>query len=508
MRHRRGVIAGSALAIAALALTAFPASADPAGSADRSPSLSEAVESAVSGPAPGAPAEMLRAMQRDLDLSPAQAKARVANEHLARKSEPVFRAELGESFAGSWTTGATSKLVVATTDRAEASAIEAAGARAEVVPHSMAELAAAKNALDRAAKRSSTDAAPVWYADVRTNRVVVHSPEPAAVAGFVDASGADPDLIRVVESAEQPRPLYDLRGGDAYYIGGGRCSIGFPVTSGSAEGFVTAGHCGDTGDSTSGHNRVSQGTFQGSVFPGSDYAWVQTNSNWTATPFVSGSGGADVQVSGSTQAPVGSSICRSGSTTGWHCGTIEQHDTSVTYSQGTIYEVTRTTVCAEPGDSGGSYISGDQAQGVTSGGSGNCTSGGTTYYQPVNEILQAYGLTLKTEGGSGNPPSDCASTQYAHSGSLTNNGQAVEPDGSYYYSSSSGTHFGCLDGPSGTDFDLYLQQWSGSGWTTVAQGITPGADEQVEYSGSAGYYRYVVHAYSGSGSYALASDRP
>lgn len=58
--------------------------------------------------------------------------------------------------------------------------------------------------------------------------------------------------------------------------------------------------------------------------------------------------------------------------------------------------MTRTTACAEPGDSGGAYISGDRAQGVTSGGSGNRTTGGTTYYQPVDEILSAYGLTLVT----------------------------------------------------------------------------------------------------------------
>lgn len=46
-------------------------------------------------------------------------------------------------------------------------------------------------------------------------------------------------------------------------------------------------------------------------------------------------------------------------------------------------------MCAEPGDSG------DQAQGVTSGGSGNRRSGGTTYHQPINEILRTYGLTLR-----------------------------------------------------------------------------------------------------------------
>jgi hypothetical protein len=53
-------------------------------------------------------------------------------------------------------------------------------------------------------------------------------------------------------------------------------------------------------------------------------------------------------------------------------------------------------VCAEGGDSGGSFITGDQAQGVTSGGYGNCSSGGRTWFQPINEILRAYGLTLLT----------------------------------------------------------------------------------------------------------------
>ncbi len=165
---------------------------------------------------------------------------------------------------------------------------------------------------------------------------------------------------------------------------------------------MTAGHCGSTGASTSGSNRVAQGSFQGSSFPGNDYAWVAANSNWTAQPWVNQNGG-NLTVRGSNVALVGASICRSGSTTGWHCGTVQQHNTSVTYSQGTVYEVTRTSVCAEPGDSGGSFISGDQAQGVTSGGSGNCSSGGTTYYQPVNEILSVYGLTLKTTGNGPSP---------------------------------------------------------------------------------------------------------
>jgi streptogrisin C len=34
---------------------------------------------------------------------------------------------------------------------------------------------------------------------------------------------------------------------------------------------------------------------------------------------------------------------------------------------------------------------------MTSGGSGDCTSGGTTYFQPVNEALSAYGVSLLTQ---------------------------------------------------------------------------------------------------------------
>jgi len=217
-----------------------------------------------------------------------------------------------------------------------------------------------------------------------------------------------------------------------------------------------------------------------------------------------------VTVAGSTEAAVGASICRSGSTTGWHCGTIAAKNQTVNYSQGSVSGLTRTNVCAEPGDSGGGWMSGQQGQGVTSGGSGNCSSGGTTYYQPVNEILSVYALTLRTSGGGGNPdpPTGCTGYEFTASGSLSSGGSVYQPNGSYYYSSASGAHRGCLDGPTGTDFDLYLQKWSGSAWTVVAQGITAAADENVTYSGTAGYYRWRVHAYSGSGSYSLGYSNP
>ncbi|ARP74124.1 serine protease [Streptomyces sp. MUSC 125] len=381
------------------------------------------------------PPAMLRAMERDFGLDRRQAERRLANEAEAGATAGRLRAALGSDFAGAWVHGAeSSALNVATTDSADVAAIEARGARAVVVHRSLVALDAAKARLDRAAAHRNTDDAPVWYVDVPSNKLVVQVVRPAAGRALVKAAGVDRSMVHLVKSAERPRPLYDLRGGDPYYINGNtRCSIGFPVTSGTRQGFATAGHCGQAGSTTAGYNQATQGSFQASIFPGNDMAWVAVNSGWTVTPYVSGAGGQDVQVTGSAQAPVGSSVCRSGSTSGWHCGTIQQLNTSVTYSEGTVTGVTRTTVCAEPGDSGGSYLSGSQAQGVTSGGSGDCTSGGTTFFQPINPLLQTYGLTLvTTTGGPGGPgnPGDPSGTWAA--GTVYQTGDVVTYGGASY----------------------------------------------------------------------------
>ncbi|MCK1797233.1 S1 family peptidase [Streptomyces sp. XM4193] len=386
LRSRRTAIAAAAVAVAALGVTTLPSVA---GAQQATPDRTAAVEKATEGVSSG----LLKAMERDLGLTADQAKVRIANEAEALKLEPTVRKDLGAAFAGSWVTQKSADLFVATTDKSQLAAIEKAGATAKLVDHSVKSLEKALKKLDTAAEKSAGTVAPVRYLDVKTNKVVVLSAKPAEAKKLVAASGVDAGAVKVVKSDEAPQPMYNLVGGDAYYMGGGRCSVGFSVRQGSTPGFATAGHCGRVGTATSGYNQVSQGTFRGSVFPGSDRAWVAVNSNWTPTPTVKGSGS---RVAGSQQAPVGSSICRSGSTTGWHCGTIQQHGTSVTYPEGTITGVTRTSVCAEPGDSGGSYISGSQAQGVTSGGSGNCRTGGTTYHQPINPILSAWNLTLVT----------------------------------------------------------------------------------------------------------------
>jgi hypothetical protein len=212
----------------------------------------------------------------------------------------------------------------------------------------------------------------------------------------------------VVPSLELPRLLEEVRGGDAYYIGpASRCSIGFSVTRGTQKGFISAGHCGKAGNATNGFNRSAQGIFQGSTFPISDHAWISVNPKWRLTAAVSNGGTGikgTVPIVGARVAIEGASVCRAGSTTDWHCGVIQQRDASVTYTQGIVFGLTRTNVCAEPGDSGGSFVSIDQAQGVTSGGSGDCSVGGTTYFQPIGPILTAYDLTLLTATRTPPPP--------------------------------------------------------------------------------------------------------
>ena len=108
---------------------------------------------------------------------------------------------------------------------------------------------------------------------------------------------------------------------------------------------------------------------------------------------------------------------------------------------------------------------------------------------------------LTTGGGGGSVPAACTGgTQYT--GTLSYTGDYdYHPNGTYYFSAVSGTHKGCLVGPAGTDFDLYLQKWNGSAWVIVARSETSTSNETISYSGTAGYYQFQVYSYSGGGGY-------
>ncbi|WP_034271714.1 S1 family peptidase [Haloechinothrix halophila] len=364
------------LAAGTAAVLTLPATAEPL-----SPSVTPTAEADT----------MAAAMQRDLGLSKQEAKQRLRSEAAAFEADETVRAELKDSFGGSYYDAELGTLVVGVTDRSKFDEVRAAGAQPRRVDDSRSEMDAVVEQLNEADAKVP-DAVAGWYVDVEANSVVMTTAigTTKQARDYVRAAGVKQSDVDVQQSTEDPRTLMDIIGGNAYYNDstGGRCSVGFSVYG----GFVTAGHCGDYGDYTS----QPSGYFAGSSFPGDDYAYVDAGSDDTPRPWVNMYNGWARVVQGSYEAPVGSSVCRSGSTTGWHCGYIEAKNQTVSYPSGTVYGLTRTDVCAEPGDSGGSFISGNEAQGMTSGGSGDCTWGGTTYFQPVNEVLNAYGLTLVT----------------------------------------------------------------------------------------------------------------
>jgi streptogrisin C len=491
----------------------------------------------ASVPAAGAPGveaavtpELLAAMQRDLGLNEDQARERLRVEAWASQTAAALRTELGEDrFAGAWLTDDAGQLMIAVTDDEAAALVEAAGAEPTMVSYSESYLLAAQDALNRLAEdldsyvEGASDAIAGWHIELSANTVVVHAPEWAETLArrLADATGQWREAIQVVISDERPRLLSDVRGGDEYHIEGvARCSVGFSVVG----GFVTAGHCALDGVNTSGVDGTPLGEFVAASFPGvgadgaEDWGVVEVYDGWTPQPEVNDYQGGTLPVAGSQEAPVGSSVCKYGATTGVSCGLIVATDASIIYPEGTITGLTRTTVCAEPGDSGGAWLSGDQAQGVTSGGSGDCTVGGSTYFQPLNEVLRQNDLTLVTTGGGADveattPPEQqeppaavdgCDAYDYTFQSQLAAPYFVeAQPDGRYYRILAPATHTVCLAGPDGADFDMVLQQWDGEAWETVAWSAGPTSDELITFDTGAGYYRIVVVSLGDSGGYVL-----
>ncbi|HEX4363095.1 MAG TPA: S8 family peptidase [Solirubrobacteraceae bacterium] len=108
------------------------------------------------------------------------------------------------------------------------------------------------------------------------------------------------------------------------------------------------------------------------------------------------------------------------------------------------------------------------------------------------------------------PPGSACGLAESYAGTLSGSGAGDSlppPDGTY--TAAAGEHRGCLRGPAGADFDLYLKKLSGGAWTTVAQSTTKSTStESVTYAGTAGSYRWRVLQRSGSGAYTFELSRP
>ncbi|MFD7082174.1 S1 family peptidase [Streptomyces sp. NPDC059918] len=254
---------------------------------------------------------------------------------------------------------------------------------------SAARLAAAGASVQRA-----DVAGTAWYTDPASGTLVVTADSTVTAADLArirGEAGADAAALRIERTPGKLRKL--ISGGDAIYTSGWRCSLGFNVRSGNTYYVLTAGHCTDGAGTwwTNSSHTTTVGSTVGSSFPTNDYGLIKYASSSPVPPGTVGS----QDITSAANATVGMSVTRRGSTTGTHGGSVTGLNATVNYGGGDIvYGMIRTNVCAEPGDSGGPLYSGTRAIGLTSGGSGDCTSGGTTFFQPAVEALNAYGVSV------------------------------------------------------------------------------------------------------------------
>ncbi|MFS8197883.1 S1 family peptidase [Streptomyces sp. CWNU-52B] len=336
-------------------------------------------------------------------------------------------AELGTSrTAGSWI-DAEGRPVVAVTDEKAAADVRDAGAVAKVVRYTMKDLRTATATLKDAPKVAGTS----WAMDYATNQVVVRADTTVSAAEWARLTEVAEGIGKSVrmertEGTFTPR----LNGADALFAGSGRCSAGFNVTNGQNDFILTAGHCGPVGTTWFSDQQGTKqvGSTVSDSFPGGDFSLVRYSPGTvlSGADVVSVGNGQGIRIVGAADPAVGQKVFRSGSTTGLQSGQVTGLNATVNYPQGTVTGLIETTVCAEPGDSGGPMFADGLALGVTSGGSGDCQEGGTTFFQPVTKALDSLGVKLAGDPGkAGQAAPSAGSTNSSGSGA----GAAAAPPG-------------------------------------------------------------------------------
>jgi streptogrisin D len=322
-------------------------------------------------------------------LAPAAATAAGASADPAATADRLTRA-LGTQGAGAYL-DASGRLTVNVLSAGAAAQVRAAGATPRLVTRSMASLERVKASLDAAAGAPFGSS---WGVDVASNTVLVSVPAGAG-SGFLAKARSFGSAVRVQQTrAVHTQAFY---GGQAIYRGGSRCSAGFNTRSGSGRNYVlTAGHCTNLGGTWTTSSGQTIGPVAASSFPGNDFGAIRISSPAALDP--RGGvlhNGAFRDITGASRVAVGTTACKTGSTTGTTCGQVLAYNVTVRYAEGTVYGLTRTNICTQPGDSGGAMYYNSLAQGITSGGSfGGCGGSFQSFFQPADEALSVYGLTL------------------------------------------------------------------------------------------------------------------
>lgn len=300
-------------------------------------------------------------------------------------------------------------LVIAVTDLATAELVRQAGAIPRLVRFTADQLLAVQRQLDHVAIGSGAGRVRSWFVDPRSGTVVVTVPSGARdslTKRFLRKAQANGDKVTIRRAPGVVTTTdgeFGLLGG--YQVDkntGYTCSLGFNArTRDGARIFLTAGHC-TAGKPSFSRNGYILGTTRSSSFPGNDYGSVNVIEGWDQRGLVERWGATDVVIRGSADAMVGATLCKSGKSTGWTCGQIVARKVTVNYGNNRIVKgLFQHTACVESGDSGGANVTGDYAQGITSGAaliSGQCMDkhgqANESYSQPIDEALSASGASL------------------------------------------------------------------------------------------------------------------
>jgi streptogrisin D len=314
--------------------------------------------------------------------------------------------QLGDRSAGSYLDKVTGRLTVTVTDDSAARSVRAAGAIPRTVTRSRADLRKATEELDRSARIPGT----AWAVDPTTDQVVISVDQSvkgtalAKIRSVADKLGAAARFKYVSGALRlQSSPL--MLDGTGIYSQADQCSLGFNVLGDESvplHYFLTAGHCTHAGSTWfADPNRTDLlGTKTGVEAFGlnGDYGLVKyQGAGIRAFGTVAGT---DQFISGFGDPLEGQSVQRSGSASGVHSGQVTALNATVTaFDPSTGRNVTvggliETTVCTEPGDSGGPLFSGGTGLGLTSIGLDTCSNDGTSWYQPVAPIMRQFGLRM------------------------------------------------------------------------------------------------------------------
>ncbi|MFI7351051.1 S1 family peptidase [Streptomyces sp. NPDC049936] len=357
--------------------------------------------------------EMVRALAASLGVSEEAAADRLGRQdkQQAKLAELARRGIAGDGAFFD----ASGKLTVNAADSAEAATIEKAGLDARVPARGRAALDEVKAELDAFAARKVPSGVVAWSVDLASDKVTVkvNNDRGAAARAFLAEAAEHGSAVRIVRGEEKAEAKAAIYPGSKMTFNNTSqwCSVGYGARDRSGNQYlVTAGHCvtntlryDGTAFAKGYKTRYALGTR--SV----DMGILTVNSGHSITTSVGTWGNSSpVAVKGASRAASGASVCKSGATTGWTCGTIGSYNNTVTYvdrnggPDTVITGLATSSVCVEGGDSGGAYISGNQAQGMTSGGpiDQQCTGGvysrGSSYFQPLDDALNYYGLTLNS----------------------------------------------------------------------------------------------------------------